>query len=652
MIKIQLVHVFTFFLALSSVLLYASWINPKYHLLIQTKEFSTEYDSTCLLRMTDLSEAFHYKKHFIHDTYNELMPCIFDLNYNFTANNYIIVFGSNSQIGIQLINILKEKKLNFIEIKDNIHFNIKNKPLFEIIDNMHCCLMFIDLNLLNRKKTQNDDHSDHIGSHEQIMTSTNESRIIDVYAERRKIPLIRVIPDTFNVSKYLTNFSYSLIIPSNIFGPEYNPQNNCIQKALYNCIINNSFNQFCNTDKHYCLASDIALFIYKGIDDYLNNRALFHQYQMKYTNNFQNSNNQSSYFHMNSDFKVINLLKQNILKMYQERKLFSVLKDICPNCFLNNTFIISQNDEKIRFKKKECEAISKNILTITNNLLPNLSKPYVSHVTTLSNLQRVLRCYQINVNMIGQIMALYPLISVEFIIVFSSLKDENFDDLIKIPNILKKYYNCVKISSITQQMIHHKVASEFFPEYVFRNIGVKRARGEYIICGSSDVLMPPAFFMAAEQKLFSPLSYIRSIRENVEPKEIQKVLVDFNDLLSTEIFWADTNHGFQLMANSLLSNACGDFQGCHRLMWNILHAYIENNMIYHVDSIFGFDLTLFNAKILIRYLPGEKHINHIKISTKTPHLNIYTLNSRALIYNGFNSKDIMKRRFWGYGEIT
>lgn len=255
-------------------------------------------------------------------------------------------------------------------------------------------------------------------------------------------------------------------------------------------------------------------------------------------------------------------------------------------------------------------------------------------------------------NAVSQILPSFPLISVEFITVYTSSKNVKFSDLYEIPPNLAKYHVEVVIPSKFLKEIGKRIKSKIFPEYVLRNLGARRARGTYIICGSSDVLMPPAFFISAEQRLFNPLSIIRSVRENVMPVELPLVLKDFNKYFYSITYWAHTDIGVNQMKLSLLCDASGDFQGCHRLMWEVVNGYIESNLIFNVDSAFEFDLCRLMTPILIRFLPGEKHLIHTKISLSTPHLHLLDLYNRLAVYNGWMSWHANYRPKWGHGAIN
>jgi hypothetical protein len=242
---------------------------------------------------------------------------------------------------------------------------------------------------------------------------------------------------------------------------------------------------------------------------------------------------------------------------------------------------------------------------LARTLVPDVARPYVSHVTTVSDLPRVVQGYQIGMKTINELLKKFPLISIEFICVFCPSTNISFDEIFHVPKLLRRYLKIVFISPRLQARILHK-HGHFFPEYLLRNIGLRRAAGTYKFCGSSDILMPPGIFMAAERRLLSPLSYVRSLRTDGNAAEF---LADVERNLRAHFHWVNFDAGYEFAAHALIEDACGDFQGAH---WR--------KEVFHVDSAIGMDMNTFLVPMLVRFFPGERHIPHVKISRLTPHL--------------------------------
>ncbi|OHS94188.1 hypothetical protein TRFO_11246 [Tritrichomonas foetus] len=554
--------------------------------------------SICLETLTELSGELFYQKHFTHRDYRKLLPCMLDLDYDFHAKFHVILIGSTSAVAISLMKMLKEAKIEYVEIRGRIQFNLLRDPIWDILHQIQKKILIIDLH--------------------HIFDSYATEKINE-YAEQRKIPIVRLVSSFQN-----NDFSYQLKIPM-VFGPSYHRISDCVNARYFDCFLNLSTTpRQCPNTTQYVFSYDVAKYIFDHIPEYKSQK-------------------------INSNFITPDL------HYYSENEVSSFIAYKHPRCISRDD---TKKDEETKTQKvgsrvdnfsipKAFEIIEKDF----HSILPNITTPYVSHVTTVSDLPRVINCYQLNLNAISLILPDHPMISVEFVCVYSSLKDLKFEDLYEIPSTVAKYHRVIHISSALHKQINEKVNGQFFPEYIFRNIGARNARGTYIICGSSDVLMPPAFFIAAEQLLFSPLSYMRSRRESILPIEINRVIQESDKFYYSIQYWLHMENGLTHMSNSLIVDACGDFQGCHRLMWEVVRAYVESDRIFHVDSAFAFDLSGFLPPLLVRFMPAEKHISHIKISTRTPHLQIFALYNRGKLYNGFSSRHAVNRPNWGHGTF-
>ena len=103
-------------------------------------------DNICLQSLTDLNSNLLYKRHFIHDDYVNLLPCVLDINYNFDSDFHLIIIGSSSSVGIHLTKMLHESKIEFVEVKNRIHFNMLRDPIWDIFDQIHNNILIYDEN--------------------------------------------------------------------------------------------------------------------------------------------------------------------------------------------------------------------------------------------------------------------------------------------------------------------------------------------------------------------------------------------------------------------------------------------------------------------------------------------------------------------------
>ena len=141
---------------------------------------------------------------------------------------------------------------------------------------------------------------------------------------------------------------------------------------------------------------------------------------------------------------------------------------------------------------------------------------YTSHVTIVSNKQGVIDRYQLVCQVVNDALeSFYGMMSVEFICVteIQPNKYSKFEWINKLKEF-KKHHILISIPLPLLKSIKEKYNINYFPEYFLRNIGLRRSRGRYLLSGSSDVIMPPHFFLGIRKHLFSKNYLLRTIRIN------------------------------------------------------------------------------------------------------------------------------------------
>lgn len=99
-----------------------------------------------------------------------------------------------------------------------------------------------------------------------------------------------------------------------------------------------------------------------------------------------------------------------------------------------------------------------------------------------------------------------------------------------------------------------------FLEYPAKNVGVREAKGEYILCTNSDVIISPDVAQKMKEPL-NPGTIYRATRVDIDPNYLD-VQFPINNKYRLE-----TNHG--------LTNAGGDFLFMHKDMWYMSTGYCE-----------------------------------------------------------------------------
>jgi hypothetical protein len=501
---------------------------------------------------------------------------LLDLSFDFNASFYVIVLGSGSSVGFALCNLLKLHRIHFVEVREQIHFDLRGPQIYEILGKIQCEILIVDL---------------------YTMGDFSVSGMIDSFAEERGAPVLRL------TKRIVNGTSAKQIRVPRIFGAYYDtPGTDCVNQKYLHCVRNETSKTECEVSKTYALATDVAGSLLSEVRNYIQTHQLDRE------------------AHIWGD-------------TYEAADILASMHSAFPKC---------------RFHGQGNRSVSLDALNeLALQLIPNSTAPYISHVTTVSDMPRVVKSYQLNLNTIAEAIHRFPLVSVEFICVFAPSANVSFLELYHVPAILRDRLRVIFIRPAVQAAIKQRYGTSFFPEYVLRNIGLRHARGTYVFCGSSDVVVPPGFYAAAERRLLSPLSYVRSSRASVDIVNASEIVSDFQDHMFATFHWASDDLGYEWVSNALLTFACGDFQGAHRTMWDAINGAIEGKEIFHVDSAIAMDMNSFVTPLLVRYLPGEKHIRHIKISTFTPHLTVFGLLSRGFMYNHFPSRFLYPRPNWG-----
>ena len=138
------------------------------------------------------------------------------------------------------------------------------------------------------------------------------------------------------------------------------------------------------------------------------------------------------------------------------------------------------------------------------------------------------------------------------------------------------------------------------PEYIMRNIGIRRATGKFIVCVRSDVLVPISLLDAARRHELTMMSVIRSekivpylkydqARTIVIPQPATQELLEWNDPYS--------DIGTNIEGHSAL-------QGCHYKMWKAIAGYAEGPWYSDVDRALMLEFPAFTEKTFVQRFYG------------------------------------------------
>ena len=220
----------------------------------------------------------------------------------------------------------------------------------------------------------------------------------------------------------------------------------------------------------------------------------------------------------------------------------------------------------------------------------------------------------------------YDLYSIEFICATNVMPDE----LNTVYNWMDNYplykrnvrFICVPPEFIDSIIQNYSI--DYFPEYFLRNIGLRRARGRYMISGSCDAYMPPHFFLASVKHLFFKNIFARTRRVDMIDEKyqtfdfrkhyIQNVKQTKNDYFIPNLKFVYACY----LPKEPYPYCCGDYQDFHCEFWIKLNGYLNTYFNVNIDSLLSYRLMGFFNPILQVVSPGELHFSHPFVSNSTP----------------------------------
>lgn len=146
---------------------------------------------------------------------------------------------------------------------------------------------------------------------------------------------------------------------------------------------------------------------------------------------------------------------------------------------------------------------------------------------------------------------------------------------------LDRPLTCEKLKNIFKNriryfVVHPKYHERYFTldgflEYPAKNVGIREANGEFILCTNSDVVFSPGIAEAMNGNLERGVVY-RATRVDIDPKYLD---VEF-----------PVRAQYKRGINKGLTNAAGDFLLLHRDTWNWITGYCEEfpNQRLHKDA--------------------------------------------------------------------
>ena len=266
------------------------------------------------------------------------------------------------------------------------------------------------------------------------------------------------------------------------------------------------------------------------------------------------------------------------------------------------------------------------------------SKPYVSIVVVGRNDNFSKNFNERAQNFINQLeddFKKVPLASFEIVFVdyARSPRKPPLRDFFVIPKYLKNRFRFIEVPLTFQMKLETDLNTTVpFLEYIAKNIGIRRARGEFVLTTNPDDLLPPDLFEQIAKRQFNKAFLYRALRydlrsgwdENYTLADIQNNFGSMTAIKTLNVkprCWCSTHFNLIYSYDTFQkhSNLCGsgDFIMLSKELWEAVDGFNEYPANPNVDATF-------NGK-LMRLLPGYyRHFFRIPILHQYhPKKNVY-----------------------------
>ena len=549
----------------------------------------------------------------------------------------VLVINSHSLLGSAIVSKLKQMKIDVAEIKSESHIELYTE-ICTIINQINIkYIIAVNYSMPNLQ---------HFCLKKPVLFVMNNNYEKDLPHDFRNIHFIRAPP---------------------LFGPEYMMINSAtdINQMLYKCIRDpfdfKKQKYKIDYSKEYYYAADYAKFLIEMMNNYMETNQFidFHEEKPKQFTKEHKENGilmkTIKYLSMNIDDEETNSKTTNFAFFARE------MRKISPLCKVTDTRI-TNNENNTNLSMIYPHGNTKQVQQTLNFLREQLKPPkkfYASFITTVCDIERVIYGSCVQLKFLNQLFIDYPSIPLEIVYIYGKINESSkeFDETFFLRKNMRKHMKIITLSSKEVASLNIDTETSGFPEYKLRNIGIKQAHGEYIFCGSSDILFPYGFIDGVMRHLFSP-GLFRTIRIT-NHELLDKVYQSFDQWNEIAMITRppetnlETYHfiNYNQVMPHLVTRASGDFEGTHRIQWYLINGYIETGQILHADSFFLLEFGGFMGPTIIRFLGSHAHIDHPKVSQFTLSAKPSDFFDMGLLCDGFFSKAAKKYRRDDWGKM-
>ena len=556
-----------------------------------TTTFDKENNKTCLSRKA----------------YSNLLPCKIGIKPNDENKEHILVVGSTGVLGVAIVSELKKYNFTVAEIKSHFQFDINSDRTYLMLENINISIAIL------------------IANNDTWNLKQFNLTIFFSFCVKKKIKVIQIVKnfDYTALSKHFNIDLYQIQVGS-VFGPIFlTPFQQYPSKYLYDCLVGNPIMP----------EEDIK----------------------------------ESVFSLDVSQFIIYFIKTKLKTPYQKSKIIKFVSPKLPTissidiktylfekkCKFGYSFLENKNIARPIENRKKIEiAWTQTILNSKRNDV------YSSLIFVVTNSNRIIHLFPISLQSMDMFIKLYPNISIEIIILYCPLTtfdQGKFYEIFSCPENLKRYIKIIEIPPAYLEKRKQIFNITYLPEFDIKNIGIRRALGEYIFSSNSDVIFPISFYECIQRRLFTSLTYYRTQRQMTRYKDPKHFYNNYRDqIYYFKQMYTDPCRN-QRYYDEYERNGCGDFQGAHKYMWYLIHGFIESDHVFHIDTALSMDFTaIVRPYMSINVIGINLHLAHPKYSRYTNHFQFYATWLKNGVRQGFPSYMISNysRIFWGTPNQT
>lgn len=589
-------------------------------------------------------------------------------------NDIILLFGCQTVIGTEFINFFenlkKDKKILLIKIRSLVDIDFTSPDVFLLFQHLQtkihkAIIIYQPLYLFENAEKDGSKRIEEIISDELngIQNFLNKMNINGTFI----IP-----PPHFKVYQTIIEKSIVFFTPHFIDIKNIQDPKNLLNKVIFQCKMSNESemtyyeNNRNNEYLSYLPVHEFVSFIYFNLINDLKFEKKKYLIETKNETKIQKSKEIIDNL-MSNEFKIN---CQIDLKMSPHKSIEFIDFENIQKIELDHSI---QNEEE---KNKIIRKSIKNLFYISN-------KTYLSIVFTGRNDDYgkgfIERAKFFLFFLYKTINGIHSIVNIEVIIVdyatdesrdpFHSLFDDHLNELKR----KFKNKNEIKIRFIQVPPKFHKKIVEAkvpFLEYFAKNIGIRRAKGEFVLAMNPDSLLSRNFFELVSNKLFNPGFLYTSTRvdmseEDSENEEKKKkfihIIFEEPAIISYDSPLNPLNNYKQIVKKKHFNKmeyikinfnydwGFGDFQMLSKNMWDAINGFNQFPTNTYVDNL------LFAKMLKIR--PGSFSMNlptpithqyHTHMSSKRPH-NIDMVNNSMIEYEKFGKiSEKTDIENWGY----